>query len=919
MAVMIDIPGIGEVEAKNAASEATLQAILKSLGGKTGGGGAGGGAANAAAAKSAQNLAKGNAAAASTSSKLGASLGKALGSVAKFGGAVVGVVTKMADMSNAITNAMAGYSNLDNNVTQAAGKIPLLGSTFANAAAATEKLVNATQNATNSGATFGGSVFEMSNAASRAGMTINEYSSFVRKSGDAFRLLGGDVETGRRRFDDLSKDLRKSGFMRELNNMGFTTVQVNESMARYTTLLGRTGKLQGMSTRQLTKASADYMKEIDLLAKATGKERSEIEDAQAQLLTDGQFQAKISGMTAEAADSFRNTISGMPTKGLQDIAKDIITTGSATTKESQLFASTMPKSAAMMMEFAKITEAGGTISLKQRNELNNLMSQEGKQMKGRFRDVARFDAEMAEHYMNLVESGNIQTDALLNATKAQNENAAATDGQMSAMEAMRRRINEISQTFTRLLASTGIMDTMMGAFETIAAFTEKILFPIFRMLSAVIMPVVDIISAVLNPVITVLGYGFEALANALDFVLSPLRLLADGVSYVTGIFQPLAEVVGIKLMGAFNSTKDLLEDTFAPPIEFVGRMVDDVGKIIDKHFIPTIEAVSDFFMGGFTNALNWVTDGLNWFGDTFEPVITPVAEAFGWLNDKIDSIGQAFTDFFNSFSQVGDVIDLFKLGISDMRIKFYELGLQLKSWGDSLTLGTSEEEAAEQAEMQKNIDLMKEQNTLQREELTVRFAKNRYENEIEALQKKKIRLDERGERDAELDKKLAIAKENLNRALKGELQQTKDTVVTDAKLNAQKQAELELNQSLSNATDTLKDFAKNEDSFLVSPDGTVIKDTRASVPVGQYSSARDDGVRGTIRAGDETNALDVISEQNYRQKKMDNPDYVPGKSEKEAADRATLNTEQTAALAAETLKVQYRILDAIEEMNSIRA
>ena len=33
---MIDIPGIGEVEAKNAASEATLQAILKSLGGKTG-------------------------------------------------------------------------------------------------------------------------------------------------------------------------------------------------------------------------------------------------------------------------------------------------------------------------------------------------------------------------------------------------------------------------------------------------------------------------------------------------------------------------------------------------------------------------------------------------------------------------------------------------------------------------------------------------------------------------------------------------------------------------------------------------------------------------------------------------------------------------------------------------------------------
>ena len=43
--VYIDIPGIGTVEAKNAATDATLQAILKALGGKPSGGagdGAGG-------------------------------------------------------------------------------------------------------------------------------------------------------------------------------------------------------------------------------------------------------------------------------------------------------------------------------------------------------------------------------------------------------------------------------------------------------------------------------------------------------------------------------------------------------------------------------------------------------------------------------------------------------------------------------------------------------------------------------------------------------------------------------------------------------------------------------------------------------------------------------------------------------------
>ena len=918
MAVMIDIPGVGEVEAKNAASEETLRQILKALGGKTsGGGGAGGGGAAGAAAAS--KLSKAQGGAATNSSKLGASLGKAFGAVAKFGGAVVGVAGKMIDMSNAISGAMAGYSNLDNNVTAAAAKIPLLGGTFQAAAAATEKLVNATQNATNSGATFGGSVFEMSNAASRAGMTINEYSSFVRKSGDAFRLLGGDVETGRKRFDNLSKEMRKSGFMRELNTMGFTSVQVNESMARYTTILGRTGKLQGMSTKQLTKASTDYMKEIDLLAKATGQERSAIEDKQAALLADGQFQAKISSMTQEAAASLTNTITGLPTKGLQDIAKDIIATGSATTKESQLFASTMPQSAAMMMEFAKITEAGGSISMKQRNELNNLMSQEGKQKKEQFRNVARYDAEMAEHYMNLVEAGNIQTDALYKGIEAQNQNAKASDGQMSSMEAMRRRINEISQTFTRLLASTGIMDTMMGAFEMIAAFTENILFPVFRVLSAVIMPVVEIVSAILTPAFKLIGGALNLFGDAVYVATAPLRLLADGISYVTGIFQPLADVVGIKLMGAFNSTKDMLENTFAPPIEFVGRMADDLGKMIDQNLYPAIDAVSSFFMGSFSTALNWVKDGLNWFGDSFEPVITPIATAFGWLGEKIDSIGQYFTNFFNSFRTLGDVFDSFKVAIADMRISFYELGLQLKAWGDTLTLGTSDEEEAEQEQMRKNIEIMKEKNAAEKESLANRFAINRYESEAEALAIKQAKLIERGERDAALDEKLAIAKANLARAVKGELQQTKDAHIVDAELNKQKEAELELNQSLSNATNVLKDFAKNEDSFLVSPDGTVIKDTRPSVPVGQYSSARDVGVRGTIKAGDETNALDVIAEENLRNKKMKNPDYVPGKSEKEAAASAALNTQASIQIQSETLKVQHRILDALEEMSSMRA
>lgn len=906
---MIDIPGVGQVEADNAASEATLQAILKQLGGQKGPGGKGQNEAAAAANK----LSKAQGAAASNSSKLGAFFGKAAGAVAKFGAGVAFAAKVAVDMSNAISANLAGFSNLDNNVTSAASKVPLLGKTFASAAEATEKLVNATQNATNSGATFGGSVFEMSNAASRAGMTINEYSNFVRKNGEAFRLLGGDVETGRKRFDALSKDMRKSGFMRELNNMGFTTVQVNESMARYTTLLGQTGKLQGMSTKQLTKASADYMKEIDLLAKATGRERSEIEDAQAQLLTDGQYQAKISGMTAEAADSFRNTITGMPSKGLQDIAKDIITTGSATTKESQLFASTMPKSAQMMMEFAKITEAGGTISMKQRNELNNLMSEEGKQNKQRFRDVARYDAEMAEHYMNLVEAGKIQTDALYKGTDAQNENAKATDGQMSAMEAMRRRINEISQTFTRLLASTGIMDTMMGAFETIAAFSEKILFPILEGLFAVIMPVVDIITAVLNPAITILGWGFTALGEVVNFVTAPLRFMAKAVGYVSEVMEPLANIVGIKLIGAFNSTKDALEDTLGPPIDAVARVFGDT-KDIANSLYDALAAVGGFLLGGFKTALNWVTDGLNWFGDTFEPIITPIADMFSKLSQKVSDLRQGFIDFWNSFQSVGDVMDEFKYQLGQFSVSFSELMLDLKKWIDWVTIGTSEEEEAEQKIKQENIELMKAEQQLLRETLDKKQSISRELNKAEQDRIDAIKLKEREDRDKELQSKLDAEFKKLARAAEGVAGKTDDAAFNTGKLNAKLEEELDAKQDLSNAESTLKSFAKNNESFLTKPEGG-----RTFNPIGQVSSARGVGDRGVVESGYEKNALDVAAEDALRQKKMDNPDYVPGKSEKEASTSTALNTEASLRMQSETLKVQYRILDAIEEMNMTRA
>jgi hypothetical protein len=164
MAVTIDIPGVGNVEAKNAASEATLQAILKAMTGvqkNTAGGGGGSGGGN-----SGGSAAGGMNAAGTAAHQFGRSLGAAAKTVVSFSNGVVGVIDRLANMGDSISGAAAVFD-----------KIPIVGTVFAAVAKAVENTTAAYQGAAQSGATFGGSINAFAGAASSAGMTMKDFSS----------------------------------------------------------------------------------------------------------------------------------------------------------------------------------------------------------------------------------------------------------------------------------------------------------------------------------------------------------------------------------------------------------------------------------------------------------------------------------------------------------------------------------------------------------------------------------------------------------------------------------------------------------------------------------------------------------------------------------------------------------------------
>jgi len=534
--VFVDIPGIGTVEAKNAASEATLLAILKAMKAqKPGKPGPGGGSPidnDLEDEKEKQT---------SSFEKLRKNTVKVIGGLDRFSESITGTIKQFANVGDSVENAAHVFN-----------KIPIVGDMFAAVARSATGVTDSFQSATSSGATFGGSIQKFAGSASAAGMTMDKFGQLIARNGESLRLLGGDTATGAKRFSEISKTLRTSS--NDLYNLGYSTEDVNQGMANYTKYLGQTGKIGNQTNAQLAAGARDYLKEMDLLAKVTGTSRKEQEDARAKLLNDAQFQGKVANMGIDAGKAFANTVNMLPA-GLQDVAKDIMVTGTATTEESQKFMAMMPKSAALMQKYAAITDAGGTITAEMQNELNNMLSAEGKAAKQQYAVLGKYNKDMAGAYMNTVQASNIQVDAMKNGTKEQKEAAEKQATLAAAMEKNKQALSELSNTFQIALANSGILDLMMGAFKFLADLTQTYLIPAFNIMAAVVTSVGTFLIENLKPV-------FEWLTGFIRETLYPA-------------FLKLAGFIVADVLPILKSLGSIIKEYIWPTLKFLGGVIYD--------------------------------------------------------------------------------------------------------------------------------------------------------------------------------------------------------------------------------------------------------------------------------------------------------------------------------------------------------
>jgi hypothetical protein len=323
----VRIEGGGELSGailKGAATEATLQQLVKQLGGAASPTGARVTAAAAQTPKNVQQLAKESKGLVNEFKDL-KKQHESLSTASKM---FAGQLVKGTDKFSNYTAAFTGY------IQQFGLGFELLGKGLQLLVSEVDAQIGRFRELSMVGADFGNSIFDSRYAAINAGLSLEEFSGQVQSNAKMFALLGGSTMGGVRRFQAISREIQL-GFQPTLSRLGLTMNETNDLMTDYLDIQTGLGRAQDMSNDQLVQGTKKYITELDLLARITGQSRKEAAETQKQLANDKTLRLAMSAMGEDAGRELQTVLAAFKDDPeIQNAIKDVVVMGgSAITEE----------------------------------------------------------------------------------------------------------------------------------------------------------------------------------------------------------------------------------------------------------------------------------------------------------------------------------------------------------------------------------------------------------------------------------------------------------------------------------------------------------------------------------------------------------------------------------------------------------
>jgi predicted chitinase len=542
-----------------------------------------------------------------------------MSSLATLGSAVSGVALGM-------TNLMSALANTGNSMSAAAqtmNNIPIVGGVLAGVfgavAGAAEKTYKAFQQSASVGANFGGSIVTMIDSATAAGLTFEQFSGIIARNGQQLALLGGTSEEGAKRLAQLGKTIKNSPLGNDLARMGYSTEQINEGFAKYSAQLAATGKLQGMSNSQLVAQTGAYLQDLDALTKLTGKNRADLEKEREARLKDSQFRNIMSKLDADSQRNLQNLMDSIPAEH-QEGMKEIIATGTATSEAGKKALAFLPESARNMMQLNQQIRTTGKMGADQAARINAAYKQEVTNFtkSGVAENMALYGDEASKRfYVGAMDAAANQK--TLGQVQAEQQKAAAEraakEKQLQAegldpakLKEYQEKIAQTSNTFTKFLATSGLLDTMMQAFTMLTDFTISYVVPAFQWMARNFETIV-LVATPLIALFAILKAAIFAhnVVQALQTlgVTASLAPLAAMAGAALAVALPILALVaaGWALYKGFQWISDKVKEagwSFSDVFEAIGDNLKRFALFYTDIWLAIAEKVAKFFGGGDT-------------------------------------------------------------------------------------------------------------------------------------------------------------------------------------------------------------------------------------------------------------------------------------------------------------------------------
>ena len=555
-----------------------------------------------------------------------------------FGNAIIRTGRNIRRLTTASADLVGEFADVGNSVTAATrtlGNIPVVGDVLSRVLSVitsnAEQVANSFVQASQSGATFGGSVLELSRSASMAGMTLDQFSSLIQSNGEALLGFGDTTESGARRFAQLSRQLIETND--GLYNLGFSTQGINEGLLNYSRLLRIQGIQQGRSDQELLQGTNNYLKSLDALAKVTGQQRDALVQEQERIASQAQFQAALEGTSADVRQSFNALITQMPTDELKNLAMDILATGTISQDQNHILASQFPDVVAALTRSRQNIVANEALSLRQRQEIDNVLIRESDRVAKALAPVAGATAELFPVMTSATAGQRRQIGALEAAEIAQRESAERGDNFNQVLQNAQQEVARMGNFFQIALAQSGLLPFALDAFVMLGNIVASTVLPLFQMFGSVLQSAFNVLDQNFVPIVATATTAFLALGGAAALATLAQKALAVATAGAAGMVALLSAPV-MAVIGAVALLAAGFQQLYNTGWTFgdVLAGLSDAISMISAKFSLDFANLGAALMQNLIIPFRGITDSIGFF---FDKMMLNLADAFDRLKNSL--------------------------------------------------------------------------------------------------------------------------------------------------------------------------------------------------------------------------------------------------------------------------------------------